>query len=416
MKHNQSIKGRALYTITLLLLYMIIGDSFDLKIDIMFYSIFPIMIFSYYIFDAFSLNKKYRYREIIITGIINGFIFYMLAIYYKNMRLVFGWMLYTIAHNLIKQLYSSIFMVNEKIVIIGEERSGELEKIIDKNEQLSYVGCVGMNELEKIKNMNPNEVIYPTGMENIILEEIFNLKMSGVKVRDSMRFIQEVEGKVDVDRVSKKWVVDSKGFEVLSSGIEQRVKRFLDLGMSLIILFIGVPFMIFTYFLVKLDNPKNFIKNPAFFKQKRIGAGGKEFEILKFRSMRLHNPKEYSKYASEKDNRITKVGKFIRKTRLDELPQIFNVLKGDMSFVGPRPEWDELGREYENKINMYKLRYAVKPGLTGWAQVMYPYGANLDDAKKKLEYDIYYIKHQNFIMDMTILFKTVKVVLFGKGM
>ena len=416
MKHNQSIKGRALYTITLLLLYMLIGDSFNLKIDIMFYSIFPIMIFSYYIFDAFSLNKKYRYREIIITGIINGFIFYMLAIYYKNMRLVFGWILYTIAHNLTKQLYSSLFMVNEKIVIIGEERSGELEKIIDKNEQLSYVGCVGMNELEKIKNMNPNEVIYPTGMENIILEEIFNLKMSGVKVRDSMRFIQEVEGKVDVDRVSKKWVVDSKGFEVLSSGIEQRVKRFLDLGMSLIILFIGVPFMIFTYFLVKLDNPKNFIKNPAFFKQKRIGAGGKEFEILKFRSMRLHNPKEHSKYASEKDKRITKVGKFIRKTRLDELPQIFNVLKGDMSFVGPRPEWDELGREYENKINMYKLRYAVKPGLTGWAQVMYPYGANLDDAKKKLEYDIYYIKHQNFIMDMTILFKTVKVVLFGKGM
>ncbi|MGL5056121.1 MAG: sugar transferase, partial [Fusobacteriaceae bacterium] len=194
------------------------------------------------------------------------------------------------------------------------------------------------------------------------------------------------------------------------------IKRFLDILMSLVILLVSLPFVIFTYFLVKLDNPKKFFSNPAFFKQKRIGAGGKEFQIIKFRSMRLHNPEEHSKYAGKKDNRITNIGKFIRKTRLDELPQIINVLKGEMSFVGPRPEWNELGRDYEKKINMYKVRYAVKPGLTGWAQVMYPYGANLEDAKKKLEYDIYYIKHQNVILDIIILFKTVKVVLFGKGM
>ncbi|MGL5964207.1 MAG: sugar transferase, partial [Fusobacteriaceae bacterium] len=259
-------------------------------------------------------------------------------------------------------------------------------------------------------------VIYPIEMASKVVNEIFNLKMSGVKVKDSMVFLQEVEGKIDVDSLSKGWVNSAKGFEVLSSGVEQRIKRFLDILMSFIILMVGTPFMIFTYFLVKFDNPKNFFENPAFFKQKRIGAGGKEFEIMKFRSMRLHNPEEHSKYAGKGDNRITKVGKFIRKTRLDELPQIFNVLKGDMSFVGPRPEWNELGRDYEKKINMYKVRYAVKPGLTGWAQVMYPYGANLDDAKKKLEYDIYYIKHQNVILDIIILFKTVKVVLFGKGM
>ncbi|MGL5623436.1 sugar transferase, partial [Cetobacterium sp.] len=219
-----------------------------------------------------------------------------------------------------------------------------------------------------------------------------------------------------VDSLSKDWVIKAKGFEVLSSGVEQRIKRLLDIAMSVVIVLIGAPFMVFTYFLVKLDNPKNFLNNPAFFKQKRIGSGGKEFEIVKFRSMRIHDPNAHSKYASEKDNRITPVGKFIRKTRLDELPQIFNVLKGDMSFVGPRPEWNELGRDYEKKINMYKVRYAVKPGLTGWAQVMYPYGASLEDAKKKLEYDIYYIKHQNVILDIMILFKTVKVVLFGKGM
>lgn len=150
-------------------------------------------------------------------------------------------------------------------------------------------------------------------------------------------------------------------------------------------LIIAMPFIILTFILVKLDvgikSPMKVIKNPAFFKQKRIGMKGNEFEIIKFRSMKIHDPAKFSKYASENDNRITSVGKFIRKTRLDELPQLINVLRGEMSFVGPRPEWNVLGREYEKKIKNYKLRYAVQPGLTGWAQVMYSYGASLEDAE-----------------------------------
>ncbi len=179
--------------------------------------------------------------------------------------------------------------------------------------------------------------------------------------------------------------------------------------------------------------------------------------------MKIHDPSKFSKYASEHDNRITKFGKFMRKMRLDELPQLINVLRGDMSFVGPRPEWNELGRDYEKKIKNYKLRYGVVPGLTGWAQVMYPYGASMsfvgprpewnelgrdyekkiknyklrygvvpgltgwaqvmypygasvDDAARKLEYDLYYIKHQDFVMDLIVFFKTMKIVLFGKGL
>ena len=132
--------------------------------------------------------------------------------------------------------------------------------------------------------------------------------------------------------------------------------------------------------------------------------------------MKVHDPAKYSKYASEYDDRITKTGHFIRKTRLDELPQIINVINGDMSFVGPRPEWNELGRDYEKKIKNYHLRYAVRPGITGWAQTMYSYGASLDDAKVKLEYDLYYIKNQSLILDLMILFKTSKTVVFGKGM
>lgn len=416
MKHSQNIRGRVIYTATLFLLFEIIRENFKLSKEVLFYSLFPIMIFSYYIFDTFSFTKKYRYIEVIISGIINGFAFYILNAYYKSSTLILGWIIFTIMQNMIKWIYNPIFSSTERVVLLTDGIDDKLEKIIISSEKLSYEGSVNLDEVGKIKEINPSEVIYPMEMANQAINEIYDLKMSGVKVKDSMVFLQEVEGKIDVDSLSKDWVIKARGFEVLSSSFERRIKRFLDIAMSLVIFLVGAPFMIFTYFLVKFDNPKDFFNNPAFFRQKRIGVGGKDFEIVKFRSMRLHNPNEHSKYASKKDDRITLIGKFIRKTRLDELPQIFNVLKGDMSFVGPRPEWNELGRDYEKKINMYKVRYAVKPGLTGWAQVMYPYGASLEDAKKKLEYDIYYIKHQNVILDIMILFKTVKIVLFGKGM
>lgn len=172
---------------------------------------------------------------------------------------------------------------------------------------------------------------------------------------------------------------------------------------------VSFPFMIFTFILVKKDG------GPAFFKQKRIGMKGKEFEIIKFRSMKVHDPSKFSKYASENDDRITKVGHFIRKTRLDELPQLINVFRGDMSFVGPRPEWNELGHDYEKKIKNYHLRYAVRPGITGWAQTMYFYSSTIEEVKEKLEYDLYYIKYQDLFLDIVILFKTVKIVIFGKG-
>lgn len=211
----------------------------------------------------------------------------------------------------------------------------------------------------------------------------------------------------------------SDGFIVLNNTLQKRIKRFFDIVVSISMLVGTIPFIVITYILVKLDvgikNPIKIIKNPAFFKQKRIGMKGNEFEIIKFRSMRIHDPTKFSKYASEDDNRITSIGRFIRKTRLDELPQLINVLRGEMSFVGPRPEWNELGREYEKKIKNYKLRYAVQPGLTGWAQVMYSYGASIEDAEIKLEYDLYYIKHQDFVMDMIIFFKTCKTVIFRKG-
>ena len=156
-------------------------------------------------------------------------------------------------------------------------------------------------------------------------------------------------------------------------------------------------------------------KGPIFFKQKRLGLKNMEFEIIKFRSMKIHDQNKFSKYADENDPRVTKFGKFIRKTRIDELPQLICILKGDMSFVGPRPEWDELCYEYMKDIPYYNLRHLIRPGMTGWAQVMYPYGISIEDAYKKLEYDLYYMKHQDIMFDLKIVFRTIKIVIFAKG-
>jgi len=171
-----------------------------------------------------------------------------------------------------------------------------------------------------------------------------------------------------------------------------------------------IPILLITTIIIKLESP-----GPVVFKQFRIGKNMKKFKIYKFRSMRVHDSNKYSKYTLNNDERVTRFGKFIRKTRIDELPQLFCVLKGTMSFVGPRPEWDELVEEYEKKIPYYNLRHLIKPGITGWAQVMYPYGECVEDAKRKLEYDLYYLKHQDLILDVLTIMKTAKIVIFGKG-
>ena len=309
--------------------------------------------------------------------------------------------------------------------------------ILKNSKDYKYLGYVGKKErisenflgiIENIdtiiKEKNIDVVLFTSRKQaKEYAELLLSLKMNGIKLIDYISFIEWNEGKIDIEKIDNLWFLMTDGFDALNNSFNKRIKRMFDILISFILLMFFLPFIIFTYILVKFDigikylfiNPTKILKNPAFFKQKRIGKNGKEFEIIKFRSMKIHDPNKFSKYASENDDRITLVGKFIRKTRLDEFPQLLNILKGEMSFVGPRPEWNELGREYENKINNYRARYAVQPGLTGWAQVMYTYGASLEDAKVKLEYDLYYIKHQSFILDIIIFFKTCKIVVFGKG-
>ena len=188
------------------------------------------------------------------------------------------------------------------------------------------------------------------------------------------------------------------------------IKRTLDLFLAVTGLLVSLPVTVITGILIKLESP-----GPVFYLQERVGEKERTFKVIKFRSMRNDAEKDGAVWASENDPRITQVGNFIRKVRIDEIPQMWNVLKGDMSFVGPRPERPIFVHTLVESIPYYSLRHAVKPGITGWAQVCYPYGASEEDALRKLEYDLYYIKNQSIFMDLLIIFRTIKTVLFQKG-
>ena len=240
------------------------------------------------------------------------------------------------------------------------------------------------------------------------IEQLLHAKLSGVRVEDATTTYERLTGKILVDDLKPSWLIFSDGFR--ASRWTRFIKRMLDLAFSIILGVLTAPLMLVTAIAVKLDST-----GPALYVQERVGENGRVFKIYKFRSMRSDAEQGTPVWARDKDDRITRVGRFIRKTRLDELPQLWNVMRGDMSFVGPRPERpffvDQLARE----IPFYLQRHAVRPGLTGWAQVKYQYGSTVEDAMEKLRYDLYYIKHLSVFFDLTIVLDTVKVILFGKG-
>jgi exopolysaccharide biosynthesis polyprenyl glycosylphosphotransferase len=205
-------------------------------------------------------------------------------------------------------------------------------------------------------------------------------------------------------------LVFSSGFSLLENSYQIKTKRLADILLAVLVFVLTCPFLLLTALLIKLTS-----KGPVFYSQIRTGKDGKPFTLHKFRSMITAAEKDGPQWASLNDNRITVIGKFIRKTRIDELPQLLNILKGEMSFIGPRPERPEFDKELKTQIPYYDLRYIVRPGLTGWAQVEFPYGASIDDSKKKLQYEIYYIKNYSFYFDLLILLKTFRVVFFGRG-
>jgi sugar transferase (PEP-CTERM system associated) len=241
------------------------------------------------------------------------------------------------------------------------------------------------------------------------VDELLRAKMAGVRVEDATTTYERVTGKILIDDLRPSWLIFSDGFRV--SRVARLMKRTIDLTLALALAIVALPVMVLTALLVLLDDGR-----PVLYRQERVGENGRTFVLSKFRSMRKDAEKGGKPiWAKDGDDRVTRIGRFLRKTRLDELPQLWNVILGDMSFVGPRPERPFFVDQLSQQIPFYQQRHAVKPGLTGWAQVKYRYGSSLEDATEKLRYDLYYIKHLSVFFDLTIVFDTVKVVLFRKG-
>jgi sugar transferase (PEP-CTERM system associated) len=240
------------------------------------------------------------------------------------------------------------------------------------------------------------------------IESLLKAKLSGVRVEDATTTYERLTGKILIDDLKPSWVIFSDGFH--ASRVTRFVKRAVDITMAIVGLVLAAPLMVLTAVAVRLDSP-----GPILYRQERVGENGRTFTLLKFRSMRTDAESGTPLWARDNDERVTRVGRFIRVTRLDELPQLWNVLTGDMSFVGPRPERPYFVEQLAAAIPFYMERHAVKPGVTGWAQVKYRYGASVEDAMEKLRYDLYYIKHLSIVFDLTIVVDTVKVILSGKG-
>lgn len=240
-------------------------------------------------------------------------------------------------------------------------------------------------------------------------DQLLECKLAGIEVVDLPSFYERETGQIQVESLNPSWMIFSDGFK--RSPFKDLTKRTFDVAASGVLLLLTLPVMLVTTLLIWLESG-----SPIFYRQERVGELGRVFRVLKFRSMRQDAERDgIPQWAKKQDDRVTRVGRAIRLLRIDELPQVFNVFKGDMSFVGPRPERPYFVDDLTKKISYYPSRHTVKPGITGWAQIRYPYGATVEDALQKLQYDLYYVKNHTLFLDLIILFQTAQVILFGKG-
>lgn len=247
-------------------------------------------------------------------------------------------------------------------------------------------------------------------LEREAVQSLMQLRLEGTLVYSISEFCESFIYKIPPIYVKNDWFVFSAGFSLLHSYTRTKLKRVLDIVISIILLLLTSPLMMLIGLLIKLDS-----RGPIFYSQIRSGMNKRTFRLYKFRSMFYNAESGQAQWAKSNDPRVTRVGRFLRLTRIDELPQIFNVLAGDMSVIGPRPERPEFDQRLSLEIPYYDIRYLVKPGITGWAQVMYPYGASIEDAYQKLAFDLYYIKNYSLLLDIAIIFKTIRVILLGRG-
>lgn len=313
----------------------------------------------------------------------------------------------------------------ERVYVLGTgERAQRLVQGLRQNleigvEVVSWTGklegavtreAVAEHLIDTVKQNKVHRVIVamPDRRGTIPMQELLNLKLRGIKVEEATSWLEKMSGKIEVDNLYPSWLVFGEGFKRSSMFVV--VRRLLSISISLIGLILAAPLMPFIILIIKLDS-----KGPVFYTQVRVGKGDTRFRVVKFRTMRQDAEVNGAQWAGANDPRVTRVGKFLRSSRLDEIPQLWCVLKGDMAFVGPRPERPEFVEWLSKEIPYYGVRHMVRPGLTGWAQIKYKYGSTVEDAREKLQFDLFYIKNASIGLDMLIMFQTIKTVLLRRG-
>ncbi|TPG05978.1 TIGR03013 family PEP-CTERM/XrtA system glycosyltransferase [Rhodanobacter glycinis] len=325
-------------------------------------------------------------------------------------------------------------LFKRRVMILGAgERAAELIRIMRrKTDQRGFkiLGCApvgaGSVSISAPLLLHPDEAlcewVTELGVEEIVVgpddrrgtlpvEALLECKRHGVAVTELAEFFEREAGKIMMELTNPSSLIFSDGFNI--SPVRLAIKRAFDLLTASLVLLVTWPFMLLTALAIRLESGGG---APILYYQDRVGENGKLFRVIKFRSMGADAERDgVARWATEHDNRVTRVGRFIRKARLDELPQLWNVLRGDMSIIGPRPERPQFVDSFNKCIRYYSLRHCLKPGLTGWAQLRYPYGSSLEDAEEKLKFDLFYVKNHNFVFDLAILVQTLEVVLFGRG-
>jgi sugar transferase (PEP-CTERM system associated) len=368
----------------------------------------------FYLFPSFYLGQSVLAISItlsVFAVLVIRYIFFMVVDtqYLQRRTLLFG--VGNHAVNFLTQFEGELAHLG--VDIVGCVPAGEAEAKVPKSRMLkpnddeSWVDFVRRHRVSEIvicvdERRRGQGAIFP-------VNELVDCKMIGVRVTEVINFCEREVAKIELEHLNPGWLLFSDGFKY--SQLRDAGKRVFDLACCLLLLAIVWPMMLLTMLAVAIETGR-----PVIYRQTRVGRNGKQFTLFKFRSMRLDAEGDgKAVWASKDDDRITLVGKIIRNTRLDELPQLFNVLRGDMSFVGPRPERPEFVGELTEQIPFYDARARVKPGLMGWAQLKYPYGASVKDAEEKLRYDLYYVKNHSFLLDVLIVVQTVEVILLGKG-
>jgi sugar transferase (PEP-CTERM system associated) len=286
----------------------------------------------------------------------------------------------------------------------------EIASWTGKMEGAVTLEAVAAHLMEVVEKQKVHRVIVatPDRRGTVPMKELLQLRMQGVKIEEADSWLEKINGKIEVENLNPSWLIFGQGFR--RSTVFILVRRVLSIVISLVGLILSLPLMPFIILAIWFDSP-----GPVFYTQKRVGKAGRPFNVVKFRTMRLDAEAGGPKWAGSNDPRVTRIGKFLRSSRLDEIPQLWCVLKGDMAFVGPRPERPEFIEMLSKEIPYYGVRHMVRPGLTGWAQVRYKYGSTVEDAREKLQYDLFYIKNASLGLDLLIIFQTVKTVLLRRG-